>query len=95
MAGVLVGRRRRQAVMQLHARSPVDVRRLYRRRRPLIPKALGNFGSVGAPSYRLTGAAAPLELGLRAVDLLDSDRTAGPRMGLPLDMHGRRATPAR
>src|SRR5215207_2455506 len=34
------GRRRRQAIMQLHVRSPVDVRRLYRRSHPLIPKAL-------------------------------------------------------
>jgi hypothetical protein len=89
--GVLVGgRRRRQAVMQVHARSPVDVRRLYRRRHPQIPKALGIFGSVGARSYRLTGAAAPLELGLRAVDLLDSDRTAGPRAwGYHWDMQTR------
>jgi hypothetical protein len=89
--GVLVGgRRRRQAVMQLHARSPVDVRRLHRRRHPLIPKALGIFGSVGARSYRLTGAAAPLELGLRAVDLLDSDRTAGSRAwGYHWDMQTR------
>ena len=34
--------------MQLHARAPVDVRRLYRRRDALIPKALGIFASVAA-----------------------------------------------
>lgn len=89
--GVLVGgRRRRQAVMQLHARSPVDIRRLYRRRHPLIPKALGIFGSIGVRSYRLAAAAAPLELGLRALELLDSDRMAGPRAwGYHWDMQTR------
>jgi hypothetical protein len=89
--GMLVGgRRRRQAVMQVHARSPVDVRRLYRRRHPLIPKALGIFGSVGVRAYRLAGSAAPFELGLRALDLLDVDRTAGPRAwGYHWDMQTR------
>jgi hypothetical protein len=88
---VLVGgRRRRQALIQLHARSPVDVRRLYRRRHPLIPKALGVFGSVGARAHRLTAAARPRELGLRALELLDADRTAGPRAwGYPWDMQTR------
>lgn len=71
------GRRRRQALMQLHARSPVDLRRLYRRRHPPIPKALGIFGSVGARTHRLTGAASPRDAGLGAVELLDRDRAAG------------------
>jgi hypothetical protein len=89
--GVLVGgRRRRQAVMQLHARSPVDVRRLYRRRHPLIPKALGIFGSIGVRSYRLGGADAPLGLGIQALDLLNSDHMAGPRAwGYHWDMQTR------
>ena len=39
--------------MQLHARSPVDIRRLYRRSHPLIPKALGIFGSVGLRAHAL------------------------------------------
>ena len=39
------GKLRRQAMMQLHVRSPVDIRRLYRRRHPLVPKALGIFAS--------------------------------------------------
>src|SRR6187200_1480099 len=43
---VVGGRRRRQAVVQAHARSPVDVRRLYRRRAAVIAKALGVFASV-------------------------------------------------
>ena len=41
------GRRRRQAIVQAHARAPVDIRRLYRRAHPQIAKALGVFGSVG------------------------------------------------
>jgi hypothetical protein len=89
-AVLVSGRRRRQAVMQLHARSPVDVRRLYRRRHPLIPKALGIFGSVGVRAHRLAGATAPQELGLRALDLLNSDRMAGPRAwGYHWDMQTR------
>lgn len=38
-APLVGGQRRRQAFMQLHARSPWDVRKPYRRRHPLIPKA--------------------------------------------------------
>lgn len=84
------GRRRRQVFMQLHARSPVDVRALYRRRQPLIPKALGIYGSVGMRAHRITGAAPPWELGLRALELLASDRTAGPRAwGYHWDMQTR------
>jgi hypothetical protein len=84
------GRRRRQALIQLHARSPVDVRRLYRRRHPLIAKTLGIFGSVGVRAHRLTAAPRPRELGLRALDLLDADRRAGPRAwGYPWDMQTR------
>jgi len=84
------GRRRRQALMQVHARSPVDVRRLYRRRHPLIPKALGIFGSVGARAHRLTAAQAPRDLGLRALELLDADRSAGARAwGYHWDMQTR------
>ena len=84
------GRLRRQAVMQAHARSPVDIRRLYRRRHPLIPKALGIFGSVGVRARRLTGEPVALELALRALHLLAADRTAGPRAwGYHWDMQTR------
>jgi hypothetical protein len=76
--GPLVGgRRRRQAMMQLHARSPVDIRRVYRRAHPLIPKALGIFGSVGVRAARLNGAKEPPSFAARAVSLLDADRSAG------------------
>ena len=84
------GRRRRQAVIQLHSRSPVDLRRLYRRRHPQIAKALALFGSVGLRAHRLTGDPRPRELGARALSLLDADRTAGPRAwGYPWDMQTR------
>jgi hypothetical protein len=89
-APLVGGRRRRQAVIQLHSRSPVDLRRLYRRRHPQIAKALGVFGSVGLRAHRLTGAPRPLELGTRALELLDADRGAGPRAwGYPWDMQTR------
>jgi hypothetical protein len=88
---VLVGgRRRRQALIQLHSRAPFDLRRLYRRRHPQIAKALGVFGSVGLRAHRLTGDARPRELGEYALALLDADRTAGPRAwGYPWDMQTR------
>src|SRR5919204_6169177 len=70
---VVGGRRRRQAIMQLHARSPVDVRRVYRRRHPLIPKAVGIFGSVAARAHRLTQAPRARDLSVSAAALLDAD----------------------
>jgi hypothetical protein len=88
---VLVGgRRRRQALIQLHARSPIDLRRVYRRDHPQIAKALGVFGSVGMRAHRLTGDARPRELATRALSLVDADRGAGPRAwGYPWDMQTR------
>ena len=84
------GRRRRQALIQLHARSPVDLRRLYRRRHPLIPKALGIFASVGTRAHRLTGDESQLRLALGAAELLSADRMAGARgWGYPWDVQTR------
>ena len=84
------GRRRRQAVAQVHARSPFDVRRLYRRRHPLTAKTLGVFASVEARAQRLMAAAAPREIGLRAAQALDGDRGAGPMAwGYPWDVQTR------
>ena len=84
------GRRRRQAIAQLHARSPFDVRRLYRRRHPRTAKALGVFASVEARAQRLGHTAAPRDAGLRAVELLDADRDAGPDgWGYPWDVQTR------
>ncbi|MFL5913849.1 MAG: hypothetical protein ACJ768_25215 [Gaiellaceae bacterium] len=72
------GRRRRQAIAQLHARMPFDFRRIYRAERPTIPKALGVFGSVGVRLRRLTGEERFGRLALDALSRLDADRTAGP-----------------
>jgi hypothetical protein len=84
------GRRRRQAIIQLHARSPVDIRRLYRRRHPVIPKTLGLLGSVGTRLHRLTSAERPRDLALQALDLLVADNAAGPRAwGYPWDVQTR------
>src|SRR4051794_5626742 len=89
--GFLVGGRlRRQVLMQVHARSPFDVRRLYRRRHPLIPKALGIFGSVGLRCSRLVEDPRPVDIARGALALLDADRTAGDRgWGYHWDMQTR------
>jgi hypothetical protein len=77
------GRRRRQAVLQLHARSPVDVRRFYRREHPRITKALALFG----------GAALDLDDETRAREVLElvlADKTTGtPGWGYPFDVQTR------
>lgn len=83
------GRRRRQAIVQAHARAPVDIRRLYRRRHPRIAKTLGLFGSVGARLGR-GGDAAAATLGLSALRILDADWTANcPAWGYPFDVQTR------
>jgi hypothetical protein len=81
---LVAGRRRRQALVQLHARLPVDVRRAYRRGHPVIPKALGIYASLG---MRLAPQSA---FALRAVELLNADRSAGPAAwGYPWDVQTR------
>ena len=82
------GRRRRQAIIQAHARAPFDIR-FYRRVHPRIAKALGMFGSAG---MRL-GQAGDLEAathGLAALALLDADLTSGDvAWGYPFDVQTR------
>jgi hypothetical protein len=84
------GRRRRQAIMQLHARSPFDVRRIYRRGHPLIPKALGLYASTCA---RVDAAGINPDahaFGREALQLLMADRSAGERAwGYPWDVQTR------
>jgi hypothetical protein len=83
------GPRRRQAIVQAHARAPIDIRRLYRRSQPRIAKALGVFGSVG---MRLGQAGDPdaTRLGLTALELLAADRMAGDAAwGYPFDVQTR------
>ena len=56
----------------------------------MIPKALGIFASVEARAHRLSQAGGPSAPGRRALDLLDSDRTAGARAwGYHWDMQTR------
>src|SRR4051795_11185009 len=50
---LVAGRRRRQAVIQLHARAPVDVRRLYRRDHPRLDKAVALFAMASLRLDRL------------------------------------------
>jgi hypothetical protein len=89
--GILVaGRRRRQAITQLHARSPLDIRCLYRRSHPLVPKALALFGSAGLRVHRLTGDERARDLALGALALLAADERAGPiAWGYPWDVQTR------
>ncbi len=75
---MVAGARRRQALTQLHVRTPVDIRPVYRRTHPMIPKALAVFGSAGLRAHALSGDARGAELALAALDLLDADRRAGP-----------------
>jgi hypothetical protein len=82
------GRRRRQAIVQAHARAPVDIRHLYRRTHPRIAKALGMFGSVGVRMGR-AGDLEASRLGLIALGLLEADRTAGTGWGYPFDVQTR------
>ena len=51
-------------LVQLHVRTPVDVRRLYRRRHPMAAKTLGTFASVAVRLDGLGGdqLASPLDV---------------------------------
>jgi hypothetical protein len=77
-AWMVSGPLRRTALVQLHARSPVDLRRLYRRAHPLIPKALAVFAST---ALRLEacgeGGGEARRRGTEALELLDADRAGG------------------
>lgn len=83
------GRRRRQLIMQAHVRSPVDIRRVYRRTHPRLAKTLALFASA---SMRLVvlGHEGALPLANRALLALDQDRRAGPdAWGYPFDVQTR------
>jgi hypothetical protein len=83
------GRRRRQAIIQAHARAPVDIRKLYRRRHPRIAKTLGVCGSAGVRLGRC-GDAGAASLGLSALRVLDADRSAHDlAWGYPFDVQTR------
>ncbi len=76
-APLVGGPRRRQAIAQLHARSPVDIRRLYRRSHPLIPKALGVFASTGLRLGGTPEGGAAAALATHALEALAADFTSG------------------
>jgi hypothetical protein len=84
------GRRRRQAIVQIHARSPIDVRRAYRRSHPRIAKTLALFGAAGLRIHRLTGGEAARTRAIGALEALRTDREAGARAwGYPFDVQTR------
>lgn len=82
------GPRRRQAIVQLHARAPIDIRRLYgRREHPRIPKALALFGQA---ALRLDAVAPDARLraqGEQALRLLLAE--GGEAWGYPFDVQTR------
>lgn len=82
--------RRRQIVVQLHARAPINIRAWRRGPRPRLAKTLALFGKAGlvvdeaAPSADTRGAAE------EAIEILDADRSAGERAwGYPFPVQTR------
>jgi hypothetical protein len=87
---LVAGRRRRQAVIQLHARAPVDVRRLYRREHELIPKTLALFAASGLRAHALHGNSSAIGQAVEALEMLRDDRRAGnAAWGYPWDVQTR------
>lgn len=87
---LVAGRRRRQVIVQLHARAPIDIRRLYRRRHPRLAKTLALFGVAALRGHRLTGRTRLSELAADALEMLSTDHRAGTRAwGYPFDVQTR------
>ena len=86
------GKRRRQLLIQLHARAPLDIRRLYRRDHPVIAKTLALFGSTAVRLSRARSLDADVSRahGHDALRELADDRLAGPAAwGYPWDVQTR------
>jgi hypothetical protein len=84
------GARRRQAIVQLHARSPLDVRRLYRREHSLVPKAPALLGQAAARLVAAHDDCRLRELAGYALDTLTADTTCGENgWGYPWDTQTR------
>jgi hypothetical protein len=84
------GRRRRQAIVQLHARAPVDVRRLYRRRHSLVPKAPALLGQAAVRMVAYRDDARARALARDALETLATDATCGQHAwGYPWDTQTR------
>lgn len=83
------GKRRRQALIQLHARLPVDIRPLSRRSHRPLAKALALFALADLRLARL-GVAEAAPRAADALGRLSADRSAGPAAwGYPWDMQTR------
>lgn len=83
-------KRRRQAVIQLHARAPIDIRRAYRRPYSRISKALALFGSASVLLWKLTQDESHRRQAHAALDALMEDRSAGSSAwGYPWDTQTR------
>jgi N-acetylglucosaminyldiphosphoundecaprenol N-acetyl-beta-D-mannosaminyltransferase len=83
------GRRRRQAIMQLHARSPIDPRRFRRAAPPLIAKTLALFGSAALAHHELDGSSEHLRRAVRALDRMLQLRSPEGAFGYPFDVQTR------
>jgi len=76
-AALVAGRKRRQAIIQLHARSPLDIRRLYRRHHSLIPKAPALLGQAAARLVAAREDDRLRDLARDALETLCADTTCG------------------
>ncbi len=84
------GRRRRQALIQLHARAPVDLRPLSRRTHARIAKGVALFAMAELRLASLGEAERHREAAGAALDLVAADRTAGDdAWGYPWDVQTR------
>ena len=89
-AALVGGRRRRQIVIQLHARMPIDIRRLHRREHPRLAKGLAVFAQAELRLHEATGSTDRLGAAGGALELLADDHTAGKAgWGYPFDMQTR------
>ena len=90
-APLVGGRRRRQTIIQLHARSPVDIRRLYRRHHSLVPKAPALLGQAAVRLSAEEGDDAHVRsLARDAMETLIADTTSGEHAwGYPWDTQTR------
>lgn len=89
-SALTAGKRRRQALIQLHARAPIDVRRVYRRPYSRVSKTLGLFGAASVLLWKLSFDEVHRRHGHAALDALMDDRSAGrSAWGYPWDVQTR------
>lgn len=82
-------RRGRQAVIQLHARAPVDLRVLRRGPRPRIAKTLALFAKAALLLDQASGCERMRDAGRLAAQALHDDRSAGEAWGYPFAVQTR------